>query len=601
MGLIVESCSGNQNCCNKKKIDPNYKKNQTFSSEFSEEEDYYMDSRKFHNSQDIPQNIVDIKVKQNALVIAYSISPWSVYKVVEEIGSGAFGTVKKVMLINNKETIRAMKILPRENIIKGKDGKKLIEEIEILKNMEHPNIVKIFEYFYDKNNVYIISEFCDQGDLLEKIEKLGSMNQLVVKFLMGQIFNAVSYLHANRVFHGDIKLENVMLYKTSHRTSKRFSRINRELNKCTILQQEIENSCLNKSLTEKALLYVEDMIEYEVKLIDFGCSKFLMKKKNNKLQGIVGTSIYCSPEVIDDLYDERSDEWACGVLMYILLCGKPPFEGETEDEIFNNVKNLNYNFLPEQFNYVSENCKDLIRRLLEPDKNKRITAYQALKHPFFTENFNPNQALTIKKDINVLKQLLQIKKLPSKFHEIMVAYLCYNFIDKDEEKKLREVFRYLDHRKKNRLNKNDFEKCFKENKIEVTSKQMETILNALDSDGSNSIEYQEFLRAMCDKKKLFCEKNLKSAFNAIDIDGKGFISVEKINQFIFKIKDIHKRTPEDCLKLFGMEETAQIKFDKFCGMIRNNTSLCPEVHIKENNIINGESLNINEINDKIFK
>ena len=147
------------------------------------------------------------------------------------------------------------------------------------------------------------------------------------------------------------------------------------------------------------------MMNYEVKLIDFGCSKYFVKKKTKKkkkLRGIIGTSIYCSPEVVDNLYDERSDEWSCGVLMYILLSGVPPFFGETEEEIFEKVKKCKYDFTPAPFKKVSKNCKDLIRRLLEPKKQYRIKANEALRHPFFTESFDPNSAMTEDKDLNIL-------------------------------------------------------------------------------------------------------------------------------------------------------------------------------------------------------
>ena len=144
------------------------------------------------------------------------------------------------------------------------------------------------------------------------------------------------------------------------------------------------------------------MKDYEVKLIDFGCSKYLVKKKDNKLSGIVGTSIYCSPEVIDNLYDEKSDEWSCGVLMYIMLCGEPPFQGENEEEIFASIKNGKYSFNKDQFSNVSENCKDLIRRLLNPNKSKRIKASEALKHKFFKDNYDSN--ITNKIDKHLLKK-----------------------------------------------------------------------------------------------------------------------------------------------------------------------------------------------------
>jgi serine/threonine protein kinase len=101
------------------------------------------------------------------------------------------------------------------------------------------------------------------------------MSELVVKFLMSQILDAVAYLHANRVFHGDIKLENIMLYKTSRKRKKRFTTINRDLNSNRNLEKQLENNSQSNSE------YIEEMSNYEIKLIDFGCSKYLKKKRHN--------------------------------------------------------------------------------------------------------------------------------------------------------------------------------------------------------------------------------------------------------------------------------------------------------------------------------
>ena len=120
--------------------------------------------------------------------------------------------------------------------------------------------------------------------------------------------------------------------------------------------------------------------------------------------------------------------------MYIMLCGEPPFLGETEEEIFANIKKGKISFSQEQFSNVSDNCIDLIKKLLAPNKKNRIKASEALRHPFFTENYNPNIAMANNMDKNILNKLLEIKKLPSKFHELIEAYLCFNFIKKDEEK-----------------------------------------------------------------------------------------------------------------------------------------------------------------------
>ena len=568
MGQLIGSCKFD--CCMNNKRERKSTRSSYYSN--SEGDDNELEQIQYSRFciTETPKATIDFPVKVKNLFFEHFSNPWTTYVELSDIGEGAYGVVKKVCLKNDPDTIRAMKVIPKENIIEKEDGTKLVDEIEILKNLEHPNIMKIYECFNDKDNVYIISEFCDQGDLLGKMDKLGTLNQIVVKQLMDQILNAIAYLHTNRIFHGDIKLENVMLYKTSMRESRRFSRINKDLNKNKQLEKDIEKSFSKKFTSKRSFNYIEDMNDYEVKLIDFGCSKYLVKKKDNKLSGIVGTSIYCSPEVIDDLYDEKSDEWSCGVLMYILICGEPPFQGETEEEIFANVKKGKYSFHQKEFRDVSESCIDLIKQLLEPDKNQRITASEALKHAFFKENYDPN--LTFYKNMdkkNYLNKLLEIKKLPSKFHELIEAYLCFNFIKKDEEKKLTQVFRYLDHRGKNRLSFYDFSKTFKENGINVSKKQIQNMIDIIDSDGNNTIEYQEFLRAMCDKDSLYSDKNLESVFNSIDISQKGYINVDDIKKFIFKNKDVADITFCNYLKQIGMDLSSKLELDQFIDIIRN--------------------------------
>jgi calcium-dependent protein kinase len=321
-------------------------------------------------------------------------------------------------------------------------------------------------------------------------------------------------------------------------------------------------------------------MNYEVKLIDFGCSKYFVKKTKNKkkkkkLRGIIGTSIYCSPEVVDNLYDERSDEWSCGVLMYILICGEPPFPGETEEEIFAKVKTCDINFSHKKFRKVSDNCKDLIKKLLTKNKKHRITAVEALKHPFFVENFNPMTALTENKDLNILKRFITLKKFPSKLHEVVNAYCSFNFISKEEEKQLRELFRFMDHGNKNKLTIQDFKKGFKEANIMVSSFELKNIMNILDSDGSNFIEYQEFLRATCDKKLLFRDENLKAVFGVIDNTKKGYATQKDIQRFVLgnNKKSLNRSTIKGCTAQIGMKKNTQLTFEQFRDMIRNNTCL----------------------------
>ena len=597
MGVIVESCKQHVHCCNKdsRRIETETEEyTESISSSMNQQTDNDIEE---NTSRKIPNNIINI----NDLVMEYETSPWIYYRELVTLGSGTYGTVKKVCLIKNPLTIRAMKIIPKENIMESVDNSKLTDEIEILKKVDHPNIMKIYESFMDKDNFYIISDFCDQGHLLGKLEKLGRMNEIVVKFIMDQILNAVAYLHSRNILHGDIKLENVLLYTASQQNKgRRFTSINLDISHIIELQKEINRA--NSVTTKRSRNYVNDMLNYEVKLIDFGCSKYFVnkKKKHQKLSGIIGTSLYCSPEVVDDLYDEKCDEWSCGVLMYILLCGEPPFQGNSEEEIFRKIKKCQYSFKPKEFDEVSKNCKDLIRKLLEPKKRRRIKASDALRHPFFTEFFNPSKAMTENKDLNVLKTLINYKKPTSQFHETIYAFLCNNYISIDEEKKLRAVFRYIDKEEKNSLTKNDLRESFKEINIDLNEELLNNVFLLLDSNRNDIIEYQEFLRATCDKNSLLTENNLKNTFLAISGGKeKQFINSNDIKKFIFHNSNIKEEVFIKYLAQFGMKKDDKIDFEQFCDIIKNDKKLNNKESKEENkNEENNKEENKKEENNK---
>ena len=489
MGNVVQSCVCKVNFCEKYEQDKteNYNAKDDSDNDKEEEYDNFMDEddnlgiikKETKKCYSFPSDIANMTVKANRIVEHKKTNPWKVYKELQELGSGTYGVVKKVCLKTHPETIRALKIIRKDRLIQGVDNEKLLDEIIILKNLDHPNIMKLYEFFEDQDNYYMVSEYCDQGDLYGKITKLYCMNQIVVKFLMEQILNAVAYLHSKGVFHGDIKLENIMLYTTTKSADQRFTIINKQITFDKKLQKEIDNSFKNDSIvscpSSKSFKIVNEMLNYEIKLIDFGCSKIFTKRGERK-SGIIGTSIYCSPEVIDDLYDEKCDEWACGVLMYLLLCGEPPFNGETEEEIFEKVKKCQYDFSPPEFKNVSENCKNLIKKLLEPKISRRIRAQDALKHPFFTESFNPDKVLTQNKDLSIIEKLPSLKVPHSQFHKAILSYMCTNYISKDEEKKLRAVFRYMDYDGKSFLTKSKIEKALKDNGNLITVYKIQNII-----------------------------------------------------------------------------------------------------------------------------
>jgi len=574
---MIDSCKRTINCCDDDEdgyVERKYTRKESSDQESNDEEDFTEFEEKKEIKPEAPKDISNMKIKANNLVMERHQSPWQFYEELEEIGSGMYGVVKKVRLKTNPEIIRAMKIIPEENVLQG-EGASLIDEIEILKNLEHPNIMKIYECFVDENNnYYIVSELCDQGHLLSKMEKLGKMDQIVVKYLMDQIFNAVAYLHSKNILHGDIKLENVLLNKITKRGGRRFTNINLDFNSNEELTEDINKNFGKRKTSNKSNNYIKDMMNYEIKLIDFGCSKYFVRrnKKKKKLRGIIGTSIYCSPEVVDNLYDERSDEWSCGVLMYILLSGVPPFFGDTEEEIFEKIKKCKYDFTPAPFKKVSKNCKDLIRRLLEPKKQYRIKANEALRHPFFTESFDPNSAMTEDKDLNVLKNFINPLKYCSKFHEAIAVFLCVNYLPPDEEKTLKTVFRYLDKDGKGIITKEIMKKSLEEIGIDISDEDLQKVFDDIDEDGSSFIEYQEFIRNTCDIKKLINEPNLKNVFHVI-CGEKDLMTGQDIKNFVFHDSIVREETLKEYFDSFGMKFEDSIGFDDFFKMIKNNQKL----------------------------
>ena len=168
------------------------------------------------NNQQKPSHYLSVKslktlpINTQNIIRKHSGNPLDNYDIIKKLGKGTFGTVYKVI---HKTTgcIRAMKVIPKNNMKYGFTDDDIIQEINIMKTLEHPHIIKLFEFYIFKENYYLINEFCTEGDLSEKLYKLKVFPEFVVKILMIQIFNAVKYLNEKNIIHGDLKLENIMI------------------------------------------------------------------------------------------------------------------------------------------------------------------------------------------------------------------------------------------------------------------------------------------------------------------------------------------------------------------------------------------------------
>ena len=303
-----------------------------------------------------------------------------------------------------------------------------------------------------------------------------------------------------------------------------------------------------------------------------------MKKRDKireKLKGIIGTAYYCSPEVIKENYDFECDEWACGVMMYILLSDLAPFPGEDEETIFKNVLSNEINVDIPQLNSISNNCKDLIRQLCDKNTEKRIKSENALKHPFFTNGINFANLLkgVYSENTKELKKifrnknphLLKKKYENSKFKDMVVAYIGLNFPDKEVTQKAKKIFLEISGGNKHFLITKEtfvsrFEKVFKN----LSKKEIEELFDSIDQNETGNIEYEEIIRALSDKKKLLSDKNLREAFNFFDSDNSGFITWNEIAQIIYPEGEIPYNIMKEFLEEIGQkDETIKINFWEF--------------------------------------
>ena len=522
----------------------------------------------------------NIPICTKDVIIAKKGNPFEDYEIITKLGEGTFGKVYKVRNKTNN-AIRAMKQIGKYWLDDIND-KEVMKEIEILKKLNHPYIIKLYEYYVTDDSIFLINELCEEGDLHGKMRKIGRFPEFIVKIIMLQIFKALMYLNEKRIIHGDLKLENILVecYDDSdseHQKEKNkkydgfieaikhdMDLLNQKINSFNSLEmknsKDINN--INRRLNEKhqreainsygttfrfrakpggksKSKNIYDLKEfkisnYGIKLIDFGCSKMFTRTKKN-FSDIIGTLIYCSPEVIANNYNESCDIWSCGVLMYCLLSGNFPFRGEDEEEITRKIISGKYEFDIENFNGVSDEAKDLISKCLKYDINKRIKIHDALNHRFFDDLKESNKFT--EEDKIKLYNLKHLNK-GSKFYQLVLTYLSYNFSDNKLLNELTKLYDKLDKNTDYKLTKGELYKAYKEAQIPVTEEEVDKVVNSIDFDMNGTIEYEEFIRMCIPKEKLFTDENLENAFLLFDTEKKGIITPQEIADFIQSHKNI---------------------------------------------------------------
>jgi len=305
-----------------------------------------------------------------------------VYKIGRTLGTGGFSVVK---LATERSTggVWACKImtLPKAGKNTG-DGEStredILKEVEILMSLSHPNIIYLKEYFEETGRVYVIMEYLGGGELLDALlnkEKSADgleahYSEADARLIFKQLIAGVKYLHDIGIVHRDLKLENLLLTKKGDLST--------------------------------------------IKIADFGLAK---KYAQSQLSTICGTPQYVAPEVIRGgstpyTYTKKCDLWSCGIILFILLGGYPPFYDESEPKLFRKIRGGKYNMQDPVWDLMSDESKDLIAKLLEVDPEKRLNISQVLEHPWMQEE----EKTVPHKDLGTISRMrssMKMRSMPS--------------------------------------------------------------------------------------------------------------------------------------------------------------------------------------------
>ncbi|CAL9079509.1 unnamed protein product [Musa textilis] len=409
----------------------------------------------------------------------------SKYEIGEEVGRGHFGytCTAKVKKGESKGQQVAVKVIPKAKMTTAIAIEDVRREVKILRAlMGHNNLVHFYDAYEDNENVYIIMELCEGGELLDRIlSRGGTYSENDAKAVMLQILNVVAFCHLQGVVHRDLKPENFLF------TSKD------------------ENS--------------------QLKAIDFGLSDFV--KPDERLNDIVGSAYYVAPEVLHRSYSTEADVWSIGVIAYILLCGSRPFWARTESGIFRAVLKADPSFTEPPWPSISPEAKDFVKRLLSKDPRRRMTAAQALCHPWI-RNYN---------DIKVPLDILVFRLIKSYLRSSSLRKAALRALSKtltvDELFYLKRQFALLEPTKHGCINLENIKMALMKNVTDqMKESHVQDILVSLGALQYRRMDFDEFCAATLSVHQLEgldrWEQHARCAYELFEKDGNRAIVIEEL-------------------------------------------------------------------------
>lgn len=442
------------------------------------------------------------------------------YTLGKKLGQGQFGTTYKcVEKATGKEF--ACKSIAKRKLVTEEDVEDVRREIQIMHHLAgHPNVISIVGAYEDAVAVHLVMELCAGGELFDRIIQRGHYSEKAAAQLARVIIGIVEACHSLGVMHRDLKPEN--------------------------------------------FLFVNQKEESPVKSIDFGLSIFF--KPGGIYSDVVGSPYYVAPEVLLKQYGCEVDVWSAGVIIYILLSGVPPFWDESEQGIFEQVLKGDLDFSSEPWPSISKSAKDLVRKMLNRDPEKRLTAHEALCHPWVcVDGVAPDKPL----DSAVLTRLKQFSAM-NKLKKMALRVIAEN-LSEDEIAGLREMFKMLDTDNSGQITLEELKTGLQRVGANLKESEIATLMEAADIDNSGSIDYGEFLAATLHLNKVEREDNLFAAFSYFDKDGSGYITQDELQKACeeFGIGDAHL---DDIIRDIDQDNDGRIDYNEFVTMMQKGNN-----------------------------
>ena len=432
------------------------------------------------------------------------------------LGKGSYGTayLTKHRLSGYLRAVKAMNVENATSYFL----RKVHSEINILKDIDHPNIIKLSQVYFGKRTVYLVTNLCRGGELFQVLNTAKSKGYVFKEErtaeMVRDMLSAVHYLHSNGIVHRDLKLENFLFEE--------------------------------KSSTSSLIL------------IDFGLSKRF--DHGEIMTQRIGSCYYIAPEVLLGRYDYRCDVWSIGVLCYMILSGSPPFSGASVNDVYEAIKTQEPSFVDSKFQHLSPTCIDFVQRLLVKDPELRMTTAEALAHPFikwnnddkqssrsnsgFPGNFNQSHTDFIEKlgkDSLAPQAAEKIVRSMATFASatLLIRVICslvVNVLDIEQIRFLRDEFHALDDMRSGTISLaafnagllgapsvlcEDYDLFSIFDKVAVSAQQGQV----------EGMTYREYIAgAMCGRLSLN-DKLIEEVYYALDVDKQGFLTATSLRKF----------------------------------------------------------------------